>query len=140
MKSVWDVLVMVMWLWWFCVLYFQRDIWWADFSDHKSLKTFKLRNALKKISSKFKINHANNDWTKMFDMIRISKKLLKPIETVCLFINSMSYISSVLYIIQLQYGLLYIDITIHLSFNLIQNVYNRPPLSFGFNNPSVRAL
>ena len=69
--------VMVMWLWWFCVLYFQRDIWLADFSDHKSLKTFKLRNALKNFSSKFKINHANNDWTKMFDMIRISKKWLK---------------------------------------------------------------
>ena len=52
----------------------------------------------------------------------------------------MSLISSVLYIIQLQYGLLSIDITIHLSFNLIPNVYNRPPLSFGFNNPSVWPL
>ena len=28
-------------------------------------------------SSKSKINDANNDWTKMFDMIRISKKWLK---------------------------------------------------------------
>ena len=52
----------------------------------------------------------------------------------------MSLISSGLYIIQLQYCLLSIDLTINLSFNLILNVHNRPSLNFGFNNPSIWAL
>ena len=73
-------------------------------------------------------------------MICFFKKRLKKIETDGLFINWMSLIKSVLYIIQLQYGLLSIDITIHLSFNLIPSVYNRPSLNVGFNNPAVRAL
>ena len=92
-------------------------------------------------SLKFQINHANNDWTKMFDMIRISKKWLKT-DRDCLSIHKLYVFNLIctLHNTTAQYGLLSIDITIHLSFNLIPNVYNRPPLSFGFNNPSVRPL
>ena len=55
-----------------------KEIFDEETFYNKPLKSFELRNDIYfSSSSKFKLNHANNDWIEIFDMIFIFKKWLK---------------------------------------------------------------